>query len=157
MGKGSKKKLSVKGIIKDKDNWERYQQEYADEVTEHQISEVERMLGCGDERNGFASYKCLDCGEKRNVPFSCKSRVCSSCGKVHADEWSKQLSSRMFNVVHRHITFTIPSEMWMYFEQHPERRSVMFAAANATLRKVMRGEPGIAIVMHPYGKDLKAN
>ncbi len=67
-------------------------------------------------------------------------------GKVYADEWSKQLSSWMFNVVHRHITFTIPSEMWMHFEQHPERRVVMFAAVNATLGKVMKGEPGIAIV-----------
>ncbi len=30
-------------------------------------------------------------------------------------------------------------------------------AANATLRKVMKVEPGIVVVLHPYGKDLKVN
>lgn len=79
------------------------------------------------------------------------------CGKVHSDEWAQQLSSRLFNVVHRHITFTVPAELWSHFEQHPEWRGVLFEGANATLRKVMRTEPGIAVVLHPYGKDMKAN
>jgi hypothetical protein len=59
-----------------------------------QVAEVKKMLHCGDPAYGFATYICLNCGETKRVAFSCKSRVCSSCGKVHADEWSRQLVGR---------------------------------------------------------------
>lgn len=128
-----------------------------DEVSLDQIAEVEKMLRCGDPGQGFATYICLACGEQVSVPFSCKSRVCSSCGKVHADEWSKRLVSRMFNVTHRHITFTVPSEMWPLLEKKAEWRKELFGAADGTIREVMRGEPGVVMVLHPCGKDMKAN
>lgn len=149
--------LTFKAIVQDKDNWSRYQSVYADRVTAHQIVEVEKMLNCGSPKNGFATYSCLRCGETAQVCFSCKSRVCSSCGKVHADEWAQQLASRMINVTHRHITFTMPAELWPLLEAHPEWRKEMFGAANRTLRQMIKTEPGIVMVLHPYGKDLKAN
>jgi hypothetical protein len=76
---------------------------------------------------------------------------------VHADEWAKEMVGRLFNVTHRHITYTVPAELWPILEKEPEWRKVLFGAANRTLRKVMKGEPGIVMVLHPYGKDLKAN
>ena len=155
--KRTSEKWTFKKIVQDSDNWERYQQEYAEQVTEHQVSEVEKMLGCRDAKNGFATYICMNCGEQEQVPFSCKSRICSSCGKVHAEEWAKQLSSRMFNVVHRHITFTIPDVLWSEFEREAGWRGILFQAASATLRKVMGLECGVVAVLHPYGKDLKVN
>jgi hypothetical protein len=148
---------TFKAIVGDGDNWERCKEVYEDELTDHQTAEVEKMLGCGNPENGFATFMCLECGETVRVSFSCKSRVCSSCGKVYADEWSRQLSGRMFNVTHRHITFTVPDELWPVLERKPEWRKEMFRAANRTLRKVMKSEPGIVMVMHPYGKDLKVN
>ena len=98
----------------------------------------------------------MDCEEMVQVPFSCKSRVCSSCGRVHAEEWAEQLAIRMFNVTHRHITMTVPDKLWAQFERETEWRGVLFQAASATM-KVMGVEPGVAAVLHPYGKDLKAN
>lgn len=151
------KRWTVKAIVRDGDNWEAYQAAYEGQVTPDQIAEVEKMLGCGDPANGYATYICLNCGETKQVCFSCKSRVCSSCGKVHADEWARQMSSRMFNVTHRHITFTVPDVLWPILETYPEGRKVLFGAANRTLRKVMEGEPGSVMVLHPYGKDLKVN
>ena len=121
--------LTFKAIVQDKDNWDSYQREYKDRVTLHQIAEVEKMLNCGNPKNGFATYICLDCGERKRVGFSCKSRVCSSCGKVHADNWAQQLASRMINVIHRHITFTLPSELWRLLEENPEWRKELFGAA----------------------------
>ncbi len=146
-----------KGIVQDGDNWEGYKKAYEGQVTAHQIAEVEKMLGCGDAKNGFATFICLDCGETMRVAFSCKSRVCSSCGKVHAEEWAKQLASRMFNVTHRHITLTVPDVLWAEFEREAGWRGIMFQAASATMKKVMGVEPGVVAVLHPYGKDLKAN
>jgi len=46
-----------------------YQAEYYDTV-------IKKMLGCGDPENGFISYRCLQCGEVKRVPFSCKSSFC---------------------------------------------------------------------------------
>src|SRR5271166_3605002 len=148
---------TVKGIIGDGDNWLRYKQEYAGQVSADQMAEVEKMLCCGDPSQGFATYICLNCGETVRVCFTCKSRVCSSCGKVYADEWAQQLTSRMFNVTHRHITFTLPEQLWPILEANSSWRKELFGAANRTLRKVLKMEPGLVMVMHPYGKDLKVN
>ena len=60
-------------------------------------------------------------------------------------------------MVHRHITFTVAEELWAYFEEHPESRELLYEAANATLREEIRGEPGIVMVLHPFGKDMKVN
>jgi len=152
-----KRKWRFKEIVEDGDNWARYQESYAGEVTEDQRSEVEKMLGCGDESNGFATYICLDCGASKRVGFSCKSRVCSSCGKVYADEWAEELAGRLFNVTHRHITMTIASELWPKLEENEAGRKVLFEAADATLKEVMKCNPGIVVTLHPYGKDLKVN
>ena len=153
----TKQGWTVKDIVSDGDNWPRYKQEYAGQVSAHQIAEVEKMLACGERSQGFATSICLDCGETVHVCFSCKSRVCSSCGKVYADEWAQQLTSRMFNVTHRHITFTLPAELWPILEVNADWRKELFGAANRTLRKVLKTEPGIVMVLHPYGKDLKVN
>ena len=34
---------------------------------------------------------------------------------------------------------------------------MLFPAANVALRRAIKGVPGIVMVMHPYGKDLKVN
>lgn len=153
----AKGKWTIKGIVGDGDNWERYQEAYRDKVSESQVGEVEKMLGCGDPSKGFASYICLECGGEKRVPFSCKSRICSGCGKVYADAWSEGVSSRMLKVTHRHITMTVASELWEIFEGNAEWRCVLFEAADATLKKVMKNRPGIVVTLHPYGKDLKVN
>jgi hypothetical protein len=75
----------------------------------------------------------ISCSAKVTDPYS-KSRVCSSCGKAHADAWSGELVGRLWNVSHRHVTFTVPAELWVYFEHHIESRSRLYEAANATLR-----------------------
>ncbi|MEA1901753.1 MAG: transposase zinc-binding domain-containing protein [Thermodesulfobacteriota bacterium] len=36
------------------------------------------MIGCGDPSNGYAEYVCPQCGNKKQVPFTCKSRFCTS-------------------------------------------------------------------------------
>ena len=149
--------VTFKSIVKDGDNWEKYQEEYEGEVTEDQIREVEKMLVCGDASHGFATYICLDCGEEKRVSFSCKSRICSSCGKTHADEWSEQLSSRLWNVTHRHMTFTLPSELWPLLEKNESWRKELFGAGDATLKEVMKCQAGVVVTLHPYGKDLKVN
>ena len=82
------KRWTFKTIVNDGANWVRYQEQYAGRVSAHQIAEVEKMLRCGQPENGYATYICLKCGETKRVCFSCKSRVCTACGKVYADDWA---------------------------------------------------------------------
>jgi hypothetical protein len=38
------------------------------------------LLSCGDVRRGLNLFRCKDCGAGLTVAFSCKSRLCPSCG-----------------------------------------------------------------------------
>jgi hypothetical protein len=144
-------------MVSDGDNGTRYQQAYAGQVRADQVAEIEKMVGCGNPAHGYATYICLKCGEQGRVCFSCKSRVCSRCGKGYADAWAQELTRHLFNVTHRHIPWTVPAELGPRLEANPEWRKVLFGAANRILRNVLKGQPGIVMVLHPYGKDLKVN
>ena len=61
----------------------RYSKLHWDSIVEN----VEKMIGCGDPSNGYAEYVCPQCGNKKQVPFTCKSRFCTSCGKIYIDKW----------------------------------------------------------------------
>ena len=77
------------------DNWERYQIERADQLRPIEFEEVTKMLSCGDPKAGFVTLLCLKCGTEKRVPFTCKSRLCSRCGKRHTDQWSEQIGSML--------------------------------------------------------------
>lgn len=59
-----------------------------------EIEEVEKMLDCGDFKNGFATFICVNDGEIKRIPFSCKGRLCVRCGKRHADEWAERINNK---------------------------------------------------------------
>jgi len=155
--KGGTMTLTFKRILELDGNLEKYKEEYEKSITKSQIEEIEKMLECRDPKKGFATYLCLQCGEDKKVPFTCKSRICSSCGKKYADKWAEELSGRLWNVGHRHITFTIAEELWSILEENEEWRKELFKAANATLREVMEHKAGVVLTLHPYGKDMKVN
>jgi len=52
----TQKEISFKFIIQADDNWQGYKENYQDELREVQIEEVEKMLSCGDSKNGFATF-----------------------------------------------------------------------------------------------------
>ncbi len=74
------------------------------------------MIQCGSLENGFLEFKCETCGEVKRVGFTCKSRFCSSCGKIRMDDWVKDLTKRMAKTNHRHVIFTIPEGVVNYFD-----------------------------------------
>ena len=56
-----------------KENWKYYCKLY--NPTKHQKKEIQKMLDCSQN--------------------SCNSRICSSCGKIYADQWAKKLKSNL--------------------------------------------------------------
>jgi len=86
-----------------------YQREQGEAVPENWRENVEKMLSCGDIREGYYEYYCQDCGTTKKVGFTCKSRLCLRCFKVAVDEWLNQAKKVLFEgVVHRQVVMTAP-------------------------------------------------
>lgn len=83
---------------------------------------VQKMLGCGEDGNGYSEYICMHCGkDKRKVPFSCKSCFCLSCAKKYVDNFVSQISNMLHpGVIYRHMVLTLPEQLRdpFYGERH---------------------------------------
>lgn len=98
------------------EHWERfigkYEQEQGQPMPEHWQENVERMLSCGDIREGFYEYLCQDCGTTKKVGFTCKSRLCLRCFKVAVDDWLDTARRVLFEgVIHRQVVLTVPTHI----------------------------------------------
>jgi transposase-like protein len=153
----------IKEILKLK--WSEYETKCSKAIRECEREAVTKVLGCGDPKNGFAEYWCLDCGkEKKIVPFTCKSRFCPSCGKVYTDKWVEKMSKEMVDVPHRHVVMTVARELRPYFYWKRELLPILINSAAQVMKSIINGKknnrdltPGIVIVVHTFGRDLKFN
>jgi hypothetical protein len=105
-----------------REHWQSFKDRYTRYRSERYEEAVEKMLGCGDPENGFATYICSKCGqEKKKIAFSCKSCFCLSCAKVYTDQWARKIESLLFpGVAYRHVVLTIPAELRDYFYRKAE-------------------------------------
>ena len=83
---------------------------------EHSVECCQNALG----RNGFGyhEYSCPKCGSKKRIPHTCKSRFCSSCGKVATDKWVETSLSQLLDVEYKHLVFTLPEQFRDWFLQN---------------------------------------
>jgi hypothetical protein len=122
---------------------------------------VAKALRCGTPDCGFVRYRCLECEAFHTVCFTCKSRFCPSCGRARAAKAAAKAPARLLNVRHRHLTFSVPSELRPLLFRNRRLLSVVAkAAAQATLAAVgtrCRNHPplpGIMATVHTSGRDL---
>jgi len=157
--KGQIDKATFKQIFRD--NWEEFKRAYSKYNTAYHDRVIRKMLDCGDpEKAGYATYLCLDCGEKRKVAFSCKSSFCLSCAKVHADEWSSFVGRRLFPAMaYRHVVLTVPEELRVWFYRNPNLLSPLMKAGHECLVNTIsfvkreRIELGSIVVLQTAGRS----
>jgi hypothetical protein len=120
---------------------------------------VQRMMLCRDPEGGYARYICPGCGYEHRVPFSCKTRFCASCGKVHVDHWVNNITKDILDVPHLHITLTTDDSLRPFFRR--ERRllnELLRIGSQAVLEVIQDLYPGIRIgivyTIHTFGRDL---
>ena len=118
-------------------------------------------MGCRNPQCGYARYVCPKCHEERIVPFSCKTRFCSSCGKVRADEWVRRISQELLDVPHLHLTLTIAKEMRPYFDRDRSLLKLLLTVAAEAVRQVIADTYGhiqveLVYTCHTYGRDTSA-
>lgn len=130
-------------------------------VRDVEAKEVEKALNCYGYKNGNFVYFCPNCKRWVFQSLGCNARICSCCGKRHADRWALQLSKRMFKVPHRHLVLSIASELWSYLLTDRKLWKVYMDSAIDTLDdylpKITKQNitAGVIVIFHPFGKDMK--
>ena len=100
------KKGKIKNILEE--HWDGFLEKYKNKIRLNVKKEIEKVLRCKDTRYGFIQLKCDNCNTTKKIGFTCKSRFCTSCGKIYTDNWINNMLGNLINVKHRHIVFTIP-------------------------------------------------
>ena len=153
--------ISINHIFSHNHNWDVYRREHKDELRDVEIKEVEKMLRCKDL--GYRMYCCSGCGEVKVVHFGCNSRVCTHCGKRFSDKWADNIARKTFNVKHSHVVLTIPRDLRSVFHEDRTLLKVLMDCAISAVSDVIeeklnyKAMPGIIVVIHTYGKDMKFN
>lgn len=146
------------------EHWDGFLNIYSKKVRKNVKKEVEKVLKCGDTRYGYIELKCDNCKNTKKVGFTCKSRFCTSCGKIYVDNWIDSMLGTLINVKHRHIVFTIPEELRNFFGVDRQRLKILPKCAAKAVMSWMKEQnkkeeftPGIVTVIHTFGRDLKWN
>lgn len=123
--------------------------------------EVEKFHHCGDPKQGFKLFVCEGCGDTKILAYRCRSRFCTSCSCGEAEEWSRVLSHDAYQVIHRHVIFTIDEELRLVFAKHRFLLKELMDRAVKVLQdyfhrkgKVM---PGIIAGLHTFGARAQFN
>ena len=103
---------TVRKILQE--NWKNYLKKCI--VTDYQRKEVEKAINCSKH--------------------SCNSRICSSCGKRYADQWSKELQNNLFPVGHKHLVLTVPAVLRARLRAWNKLKTMM-NAANSFLSNIL--------------------
>lgn len=160
-------KVTIALILFSCNAWDDYKIKYRDSLRQVEIENVERMRLCRTPQNGYKVYQCPECGTKKYVPFTCKSRLCTSCGTKAANQWADQINHKLLKVPHRHVVFTIPESMRELFK-NPDYQKILFQASKVTMehmikfsnkrsKKKIKLKIGMIQVLQTYGADLKFN
>jgi len=122
---------------------------------------LDKAITCGTPRAGGVCLQCHRCGHRHMVYFTCKSRLCPSCGYGEALRLVESLSARLIRCRYRHIVWSVPRELRELLYWHRELLPrVCHAAARAVMAffdkrcKRHRLVPGIVATCHTFGRSL---
>jgi len=121
----------------------------------------ERYLSCGVLRHGCARARCETCNHSILIAFSCKRRgVCPSCQAKRAVLFAEHLHENVLLAhPHRHLTFTIPKRIRIYFRYDRKLFGHFYRAAWETwseyIQEVLPGtKTGAVMALHTWGSLL---
>jgi hypothetical protein len=154
-------KFTIKQIFKD--HWDDFCLAYPN-IRPVVFAEVEKALECGDLSKGYAFCYREHCNRLKYVPFRCKSRFRDTCGVAYGQDRADSIAAKLINCKHRHIVFTVPEELRIFFRRDRSLLDVLFVSAAQTVKDWFAGlkksecfTPGIVCGPHTFGRDLKWN
>ena len=127
-------------------------------------SNVNRMFKCKTTDLGFSLFVCEHCGKEKIVLHTCKSRMCSSCGNKYNKQRETSIFSKLIKCNHRHVVFTIPKELRIFFLKDRKRLNYLFKAASITVNYWIKNKykkkdliPAYVSILHTFGRSLVFN
>ena len=124
------------------------------------LEALDRYLNCGILRHGCALACCAQCNHTALIAFSCKRRgVCPSCQAKRAVLFAENLEQVLITQPHRHLVFTIPKRLRVYFRYDRSLFSQLYRAAWETWKEYAQalmpgGESGAVMALHTAGSLL---
>lgn len=154
--------ITIKHILQHNNNWQHFYNKHKHRIRDSVVENINKLLLCRTQELGFHKYQCPHCGETHTVPHSCKSRICSSCGKLATDRWIESSISQFPNTSYQHFVFTLPEELrdFILFNRKIMLNALFKLASLTVTSWTMKNKsyiPGITMVLHTFGRDLKFN
>lgn len=152
------------------DHWDVYYKKYKQSIIEIRSNaphEVRKIIDCANHNLGASVFVCSNDNELFFCHHTCKGKLCSSCGIKSQKNKTQNILEKCINAKHRHITFTIPFDLTMWFFRFINDTSILFEAVNDTLYSVVNGKvkkkykykymPGFFAFLHTFGRPLNFN
>jgi hypothetical protein len=125
------------------------------------LDAFDRYLNCGILLHGAARAHCEKCNYSILIAFSCKRRgLCPSCQAKRAVLFAEHLKEHvLLPHRHRHLIFTIPKRLRIYFRFDRRLFSLLYHAAWETWSEYVAqrfpgGSPAAVMALHSAGKKL---
>ena len=155
-------KYTIKQILLSNQNWWCFYEKHKTRLRPSIVTCIIKLLSCKNIIRGYQEYHCSNpnCSHLKRIPFTCKCKGCSSCGKKATEIWVQKQNQLLPNTSWQHITFTMPCELWDLFWHNRKLLALIGnIAANCviTLAKKKKITVGIFIAIHTFGRDLKRN
>lgn len=122
---------------------------------------INKSINCGTSVIGTIVYKCISCLKEHFIFRRCGNRFCARCGYLETQKWANSTLSKLENIKHHHIVFTIP-HLINKIAQTKNLNAIhntLFKAAHLTILDFFKAKhnlkPGIVSVLHTFGSDLK--
>lgn len=156
------KKYTIKQLLLSNQNWWHFYEKHKFRIRPAIVICITKLLSCKNIIRGYLEYCCsnLCCSHIKRVPFTCKGKACSSCGKKSTEIWLQKQKQILPNTSWQHITFTMPCELWDFFWYNRQLLNLVAGiAANCvlTMAKKRKIIVGIFLAIHTFGRDLKRN
>ena len=100
------------------DHWNDYYSKYKNTIDlkrSNANKEVHKIIDCANHNLGTSVYVCPEDNEVIFSHHTCKGKLCSSCGIKSHKVKTQNILEKCINTKHRHITFTIPNDLNMWF------------------------------------------
>lgn len=113
---------------------------------------------CGTVELGARMFT-SETGEKVLVYFSCKQKLCPSCGHSRTLDWVEEIDRRLPETSYTAVGFSMHSSLWDIFHDNPGFLRDLPALAIGVIQDYARSKYGADIaavaVTHTFGGDLK--
>ncbi len=153
---------TIKQILTQNQAWWNFYKKHQYRLRDAIPKTIIKVLSCRHTVRGYQLYNCSDinCSHSKKVPFTCKSKGCSPCGKKATDNWIQKQKNILPNTSWQHITFTMPDVLWDFFWHNRQLLNVIGKIAADCIMDISSKKnitPGIFIAIHTFGRDLKRN